>query len=128
MTRKTLVVAVIISVSVIALAAIGIYFVTSNSDIDNLDINDPTTWYEPTRYGGIDEDLAERISVGMTFYEIADILGKPQRDVGSGVVIMEWEMRSGKVLNVAFRFVSSGTNTEAADDLVSYCIEIKDPE
>ncbi len=34
--------------------------------------------------------------------ETIEILGKPKRDVGSGVMIMEWDVVSGKHLDVYF--------------------------
>ena len=75
--------------------------------------------------------MAEKITVGMTFSEVVDIIGKPQRDTGSGVWIMEWDMKSGKVLAVCFNPVtdakakgSSNADYERSD-LISYHIEVK---
>lgn len=44
----------------------------------------------------------ERIKEGMSASEVYAILGKPQRDVGSGTVILEWDLDSGEVFTVSF--------------------------
>ena len=94
------------------------------------DKNDHTTWFEPVRNGGVDDTLVEQIKVGMTFIEIVDILGKPQRDIGSGVWQMEWELKSGDYLVVSFNSKPIEDNESSVSEiyeinLVSYHIEIK---
>ena len=56
----------------------------------------------------------------MTFTEAVALLGRPQRDIGSGSMLAEWDMQSGKVLTVCFR--PSGTD---ADATISYRILIR---
>lgn len=84
------------------------------------DKNNPATWLCAAQNGGIGEDQAEKLEVGMTFTEAVALLGRPQRDIGSGSVLAEWDMQSGKVLTVCFR--PSGTD---ADATISYHISIK---
>lgn len=84
------------------------------------DKNNPATWLCAAQNGGIGEDQAEKLEVGMTFTEVVALLGRPQRDVGSGSTLAEWDMQSGKVLTVCFR--PSGTD---ADATISYHISIK---
>lgn len=85
------------------------------------DKNNPATWLCAAQNGGIGEDQAEELEVGMTFTEVVALLGRPQRDVGSGSTLAEWDMQSGKVLTVCFR--PSGTD---ADATISYHISIKE--
>ncbi len=85
------------------------------------DKNNPATWLCAAQNGGIGEDQAEKLEVGMTFTEVVALLGRPQRDVGSGSMLAEWDMQSGKVLTVCFR--PSGTD---ADATISYHISIKE--
>lgn len=85
------------------------------------DKNNPATWLCAAQNGGIGEDQAEKLEVGMTFTEVVALLGRPQRDVGSGSTLAEWDMQSGKVLTVCFR--PSGTD---ADATISYHISIKE--
>ena len=84
------------------------------------DKNNPATWFCAAQNGGIGEDQAEKLEVGMTFTEVVALLGRPQRDVGSGSTLAEWDMQSGKMLTVCFR--PSGTD---ADATISYHISIK---
>lgn len=84
------------------------------------DKNNPATWFCAAQNGGIGEDQAEKLEVGMTFTEVVALLGRPQRDVGSGSTLAEWDMQSGKVLTVCFR--PSETD---ADATISYHISIK---
>ena len=84
------------------------------------DKNNPATWLCAAQNGGIGEDQAEKLEVGMTFTEAVALLGRPQRDIGSGSMLAEWDMQSGKVLTVCFR--PSGTD---ADATVSYRILIR---
>lgn len=84
------------------------------------DKNNPATWLCAAQNGGIGEDQAEELEVGMTFTEVVALLGRPQRDIGSGSVLAEWDMQSGKVLTVCF--TPSGTD---ADATISYRILIR---
>lgn len=84
------------------------------------DKNNPATWFCAAQNGGIGEDRAEKLEVGMTFTEVVALLGRPQRDIGSGSMLAEWDMQSGKVLTVCFR--PSGTD---ADATISYRILIR---
>lgn len=84
------------------------------------DKNNPATWLCAAQNGGIGEDQAEELEVGMTFTEVVALLGRPQRDIGSGSMLAEWDMQSGKVLTVCFR--PSGTD---ADATISYRILIR---
>lgn len=84
------------------------------------DKNNPATWLCAAQNGGIGEDQAEKLEVGMTFTEVVALLGRPQRDIGSGSMLAEWDMQSGKVLTVCFR--PSGTD---ADATISYRILIR---
>ncbi len=84
------------------------------------DKNNPATWLCAAQNGGIGEDQAEELEVGMTFTEAVALLGRPQRDIGSGSMLAEWDMQSGKVLTVCFR--PSGTD---ADATISYRILIR---
>ena len=65
----------------------------------------------------------ERIEAGMSVSEVCAILGKPQRDVGSGMLILEWDLSSGEVFCVSFTknleddswYVSGGSVTTHDD-------------
>lgn len=66
------------------------------------DPNAPETLFDETGEEQINICDIEQLQTGMSLDEIVEILGKPKRDVGSGVVIMEWDMVSGTHLDVYF--------------------------
>ena len=87
-------------------------------------INDPETWFEEAQNGGIDDDLTKKIRVGMTLEEVVAILGKPQRDTGSGVLLMEWDLKSGKIFVVAFN--SKPVSGQATHIWIAFHTETKE--
>lgn len=66
------------------------------------DPGDMSTWFSDSPEGGADAEAARGIVTGMSFQEIVDILGKPQREVGKDMWIMQWELSDGRLLNVSF--------------------------
>ncbi len=42
----------------------------------------------------------EKIHETMTLGEVVDILGHPQRDIGSGAIILEWDMPDGQSFSI----------------------------
>lgn len=91
-----------------------------NSQNTEFDPNDTGTWFDETSGAQIDILDVEKLKTGMTFDETVDLLGKPKRDIGSGVVIMEWDMVSGAHLNVFFVKQISGNsqNETTAESLI----------
>lgn len=58
--------------------------------------------FEPDREDRPTREMAEKIVEGMSVGEAYAIMGKPQRDVGSGLVILEWDLDTGEILKVPF--------------------------
>lgn len=92
-----------------------------NHDTGAFDKNNPETWIDDENNDKVGYEDAKKIKTGMTFEEIVEILGKPQRDVGSGVVAMEWDISTGEVLYVCFNKVPPTDEL----NLMSYYVEIK---
>lgn len=69
--------------------------------------------YEPDRKDLPNRGAAQKIVEGMSVSEVYAILGNPQRDIGSGTVVLEWNLDSGEVLVVSF-----GLHLEMDDWLV----------
>lgn len=44
----------------------------------------------------------------MTFIETVELIGNPQRNVGSGAIIFEWDMPSGKKLQITYADTARG--------------------
>lgn len=125
-SMKTVVI-IIITFAILTSAIMAVCYATGAFDKNNHD-----TWFEDARNGGIDEDKTKEIQLGMTFGEIVEIIGKPQRDTGSGVWQMEWDLKSGRVFVVCFNpAVSDNDGTMSITnqpnfDLISYYIETRD--
>lgn len=69
---------------------------------DNAENNGFCVQLEPDRKEFPDDEVAEKIVEGMEIREVYSIMGNPQRDVGSGAVILEWDLVSGEILRVTF--------------------------
>ena len=74
--------------------------------------------FEPDREVLPSRKDAQKIVEGMSVSEVYAILGSPQRDTGSGIVILEWDLDSGEVLVVSF-----GLHLEK-DDWIVICSSI----
>ncbi|MBQ2254116.1 MAG: hypothetical protein II325_03060 [Clostridia bacterium] len=81
----------------------GVAFVTLYAD-DNpaFDIDDPATWLVPQSGEGISDVDSKKLLIGMTFEEAISLLGRPQRNIGSGVYVFEWDMEDGNILRASF--------------------------
>lgn len=129
MTKKNRLLLVITAIFVMITMIAVVCYVAGAFD-KKFDKNDPATWYEANRKDGVKDALTEQIKVGMTLSEVVDIIGKPQRDIGSGAWLMEWELQSGDKLVVAFNSSSIESISEGADsskieyNLIAYHIEI----
>ena len=87
----------------------------SCSSANDFDKNDVDTWFDGTGGSKISVNETEKIEEGMTFTEVVGLIGKPKRDVGSGVLIAEWDLRSGGAFDVSFRPVN--TYVDDVDDI-----------
>lgn len=72
------------------------------------DKNDPTTWCTPKPEIKITDKKIGSIKKGMTFIETVELIGNPQRNVGSGAIIFEWDMPSGKKLQITYADTARG--------------------
>lgn len=86
------------------------------------DPKDPATWYSATPVFPAEEDIA-KIQPGMTLTEVVHIIGLPQRDVGSGKVILEWELNSDNILRIVFERKTGAEDLPLADSLLIEKIE-----
>lgn len=65
------------------------------------DPNDPMTWYSETPSHPTEEELSQ-IQIGMSMGSVFFYIGLPQRDVGSGKIILEWDLENGGHLQISF--------------------------
>lgn len=65
------------------------------------DPNDPMTWYSETPSHPTEEELSQT-QIGMSMGSVFFYIGLPQRDVGSGKIILEWDLENGGHLQIPF--------------------------
>ncbi len=98
-------------------------FVEYREDTKPFDISDPATWYVEAKAGGLSDETAALAKIGMSLEEAVTALGKPQRDVASGGVILEWDMKSGESLLLGFkRSYAGGNDNDWKCDMVEICL------
>ena len=93
----------------------------------------PYECFSPEINKGLTEKDAEKIKPGMTLDETVNLIGRPQRDVGSGTLIMEWDLNSGKAIDIAYildnkydAVTNDGIFSEPAGNWVVNAVEVKD--
>lgn len=65
---------------------------------DNLlDREDISSWVNPKKRNLPSVKDVDKISIGMEIQEVVDIIGKPQRIVGSGCIIFEFDLFNGQI-------------------------------
>ncbi len=60
------------------------------------------TWFSSEINKNLTEEDAKEIKQGMRLDETVNLIGRPQRDVGSGTHVLEWDLKSGKVIHIGF--------------------------
>lgn len=66
------------------------------------DKKNPNTWFEENGKNVITHKDIEQLKIGMSLEQVIDILGKPQKDEGSGAIIFVWKMESNEKLIAYF--------------------------
>lgn len=69
--------------------------------IDNVELlnkEDPTTWFDPAKTDFPSRAQCEKICVGMSLDEVVFAIGKPQRDVGYGARLFQFDLDDGSIL------------------------------
>ena len=61
-----------------------------------LDKEEPETWFDENKTILPTLEMAKKIQLGMSLDDVVFILGKPQRDVGSGRTIFEFNLSDGE--------------------------------
>ena len=117
--RRTIMKKIILIAAAFLLAgvtAVGVAYAAGAFDKNNHE-----TWYDESGSRIVTEDDVKNIKEGMSFEEVVSIIGRPKRDIGSGAIIMEWDMESNKTLAINFQNV---LDSESIGDLTVYLITI----
>lgn len=73
-----------------------------STDVQTLSKANGDIWLDTSKKNLPDEKDTKKIVKDMSFYDVVSYLGKPQREVGSGIWIYEFDLSSGKVFSVSF--------------------------
>ncbi len=91
-------------------------FASSAEDIFRIAwTSDPNDWFDPSGGNVVQREAAEQICVGMSFDEIVNRIGKPQRDVASGLIIFSWDIKNNEYLVVWFNADFIAVRVEITD-------------
>lgn len=61
-----------------------------------------SSMFSPAFGNGISVADGDQVKEGMTYEEVVSLIGKPQRDIGSGSIVLVWEMQGGGELQITF--------------------------
>ncbi len=72
------------------------------NEVERLDKEDPATWLDPEKTSLPTKEQCEQITVGMSLDEVVALIGRPQRDVGSGAILYQFDVEGGAILQIRF--------------------------
>lgn len=73
-----------------------------NYPLDGFDLEDAETWFDEEKADLPTLEQCKKITVGMSLTEVIRKIGKPQRDIGYGANIFQFDIDDGSVLNLWF--------------------------
>ena len=76
--------------------------VNVNVTAEGIDKADPYTWFEVDKEVLPTRAQCEAITVGMRLNDVIVKIGKPQRDIGSGAILFQFDVSDGSVFTVKF--------------------------
>lgn len=71
-------------------------------EIVELDLDNPTSWFDEEKLILPTYNECAEIKQGMPIDEVVRKIGKPQRDVGSGACIFQFDVSNGSILQIMF--------------------------
>ena len=69
---------------------------------EGIDKNDIYTWFEIRKAKITDLASAKKITQGMSLNQVIQKLGKPQREVGYGAILLQFDLTDGTTLTITF--------------------------
>lgn len=70
--------------------------------VEGIDKTDPYTWFDVTKTDLPSLEMCQEITEGMTLNQVIRKIGKPQRDIGYGTMILQFDVDDGSVFTVSF--------------------------
>lgn len=112
MNRKTIL-TVFVGIFVLGCIAAAAFITHNTNDLSSPQNTTPPTLFtqiEPNRSILPEKAAAEQITENMTADEVYSIMGPAQRDIGSGSVVLEWDLNTDEILRVSFIFDASSAS------------------
>lgn len=75
------------------------------------------TWFDMNKTNLPGLEKCKKIQVGMSLNQVISEIGKPQRDIGSGVPLFQFDLDDGTILTVSFD-IENKLNTSNYDSLI----------
>lgn len=70
--------------------------------VEGIDKTDPYTWFDVTKTDLPSLKECQEITEGMSLNQVIRKIGKPQRDIGYGTMILQFDVDDGSVFTVSF--------------------------
>ena len=70
--------------------------------VSGIDTADPYTWFDVNKIYLPSKKACQEIAEGMSLNQVIRKIGKPQRDIGSGVSMFQFDLDDGSILTIAF--------------------------
>lgn len=105
--------------------------VADDGTVSGIDRSDPGTWFDGNKEVLPTREQCGEITVGMRLNEVIGKLGKPQRDIGYGAWLFQFDVADGSVFTVTFVLDTSAdpsvpTYDELIVDTVTFDREVPD--
>ena len=89
-----------------------------NGIIEGLDKEDHTTWFDEEKDDLPSLKQCRKISAGMSLDEVIRKIGKPQRDIGFGTWVFQFDMDNGSIFTVSFVLENTDPNISTYNSLI----------
>ncbi|MDE7167271.1 MAG: hypothetical protein K2O28_00290 [Clostridia bacterium] len=87
-----------------------------NYSLDGFDLENIETWFDEEKTDLPSLKQCQKITVGMSLTEVVRKIGKPQRDIGYGAIIFQFDIDDGSTLTVWFNYKYSDNNSDATEN------------
>ena len=92
--------------------------VVEDITVEGIDKEDIYTWFDINKADLPDLEACQEITEGMSLNQVIKKLGKPQRDVGYGAVLLQFDLNDGSILTITF--VKDSEKMESKPNLSTY--------
>ncbi|MBQ3870928.1 MAG: hypothetical protein II777_10300 [Clostridia bacterium] len=120
--KKSVKIIIVCVISVMVLCASAITVAYASGSFNKIDKDRVETWYDDNPDSKLSVEDTKKVAKGMTFAEVVELIGKPQRDVGSGAYVPAWDLDNGDTFIVTFNPM---VGSKSLGDLEVYTFSIE---